>query len=157
MLAEGAASGALAQAQVATVEQLQIAARSAGESTARAIQYQRVSVTQLQILVESTAADATAYAVDVDTDDLDEILAAALEDAEQRVGEIDELEGEATISFTDQESDGETVVVDSLDLSEGGFVAIHDEAFLDGEPVESVRGVSAVSYTHLTLPTIYSV
>ena len=143
VLAEGASSGVLAQAQVATAEQLQVAARGACEASAQVIQYQRVSVTQVQILVSATAADATDYAVDaeIDLEDLEEVLAFALEDAGERAEEIDELEGEATVTFADQDSDGETVVVEDVTLSEGGFLAIHDEAFFEGE-VDSVRGVS---------------
>ncbi len=143
VLADGAASGVLAQAQAATAQQLQVAASGAGQASAQVIQYQRVTVTQVQALVSATAAEATDYAVDaeVDLDDLEDVLAFALTEAEQRAEEIDELEGEASVTFADQDSDGETVVVEDLSLSEGGFIAIHDEAVFEGE-VDSVRGVS---------------
>ncbi|MEF8785606.1 MAG: CARDB domain-containing protein [Haloarculaceae archaeon] len=48
----------------------------------------------------------------------------------------------ATVSFSDQESDGTSVVVDSATLPEGGFVTIHDSTLLDGNVVGSVIGVS---------------
>jgi hypothetical protein len=48
---------------------------------------------------------------------------------------------EATVSFADQESDGTTVVVDEVFLSEGGFVTVHD-ATLATDPFSSVVGVS---------------
>ncbi|MHC3437675.1 DUF7282 domain-containing protein [Natrialbaceae archaeon A-gly3] len=144
VLAEGASSGVLAQAQVATAEQLQVAASGAGQATAQVIQYQRVSVTQVQMLVSVTAADATGYAVDagIDLEDLEDLLAFSLTEVEQRAEEIDELEGEAAVTFTDQDSDGETIAVEDVSLSEGGFVAIHDETFFEGEG-DSVRGVSS--------------
>ncbi|WP_417750609.1 HVO_2072 family ArtA-dependent S-layer glycoprotein [Salinibaculum marinum] len=46
----------------------------------------------------------------------------------------------ATVSFSDQESDGTRLVVDSVTLPEGGFIAIHDESLLEGEVVDSVVG-----------------
>jgi len=46
----------------------------------------------------------------------------------------------ATVTFDDQMSDGTTVTVESATMSEGGFVAIHDERLLDGKPLESVVG-----------------
>jgi hypothetical protein len=49
----------------------------------------------------------------------------------------------ADIEFKDQESDGSTVVVDSVTLSDGGFVVVHGEGLAVGETVESVVGVSS--------------
>jgi PGF-CTERM protein len=48
----------------------------------------------------------------------------------------------ATVSVSDQ-SGGETVVVDSVTLADGGFVTIHDGSLQDGDVFESVRGTSA--------------
>ncbi|RLM90605.1 BGTF surface domain-containing protein [Haloarcula sp. Atlit-7R] len=48
----------------------------------------------------------------------------------------------ATVSISDQESDGSEVVVDSAQLSEGGFIVIHDSTLLDGEVEGSVVGNS---------------
>ena len=48
----------------------------------------------------------------------------------------------ASISITDQQSDGHTVTVDSVDLSEGGFVTIHDASLFAGETFGSVAGTS---------------
>jgi hypothetical protein len=44
--------------------------------------------------------------------------------------------------ISDQQSDGETVVVDSVTLANGGFVTIHDGTLADGEVFGSVRGTS---------------
>ncbi|SIS03660.1 DUF7282 domain-containing protein [Natronorubrum thiooxidans] len=136
VLAAGSASGVLEQSQEATAEQLQLAARGACQETARAVQFQQISITQLQTLTSETAADATAFAVE-DGVDGDVELSQFLEgELTQRVEAIDDLEGEATITFAEQERDGDSVVVDSVELSEGGFVAIYD-----GERVADPAGV----------------
>jgi hypothetical protein len=49
----------------------------------------------------------------------------------------------ATATFSDQSTDGTSVVVDSVNLPEGGFVTIHDSRLTDGQAVLSVRGTSA--------------
>ncbi|WP_254544013.1 DUF7282 domain-containing protein [Halomarina pelagica] len=49
----------------------------------------------------------------------------------------------ATIDFENQVSDGRSIVVDEVVLSEGGFVAIHDRTLLEGNVIGSVIGVSA--------------
>ncbi|PSP98880.1 PGF-CTERM sorting domain-containing protein [Halobacteriales archaeon QS_4_70_19] len=48
----------------------------------------------------------------------------------------------ATVSFSDQPTDGSSVVVDRTEMANGGFLAIHDSSLLDGATFESVRGVS---------------
>jgi len=48
----------------------------------------------------------------------------------------------ATVSISDQESDGSEVTVDSAQLSEGGFIVIHDSTLLEGEVAGSVVGNS---------------
>ena len=48
----------------------------------------------------------------------------------------------ATVSISDQESDGSEVVVDSAQLSSGGFIVIHDGSLLDGDVEGSVIGNS---------------
>jgi len=48
----------------------------------------------------------------------------------------------ASVTFEDQTSDGTTVVVESVEMSEGGFVAIHNDTLLEGDAVGSVVGVS---------------
>ncbi|MFC6975124.1 hypothetical protein ACFQL1_11360 [Halomicroarcula sp. GCM10025709] len=62
--------------------------------------------------------------------------------------------------FSDQESDGTTVTVESVNLSEGGFVTIHNESLLDGDAVGSVVGVSEYlapgNYTNVTV-TLFDV
>ena len=59
-------------------------------------------------------------------------------------GEIDIIrEPPAAVAFQDQATAGSTVTVDSVRLDDGGFLTIHDSRLLDGQPRESVRGVSA--------------
>ncbi|WP_440007113.1 DUF7282 domain-containing protein [Halomicrococcus sp. SG-WS-1] len=53
-----------------------------------------------------------------------------------------EEETEASITINEQRSDGEQIVIESVTMSEGGFVAIHDQTLLEGEVVDSVRGNS---------------
>ncbi|MFB6128016.1 MAG: PGF-CTERM sorting domain-containing protein [Halolamina sp.] len=48
----------------------------------------------------------------------------------------------ASVSLSTQESDGNTVVVEDVDLSEGGFVVIHDSSLFAGEVAGSVLGAS---------------
>jgi PGF-CTERM protein len=48
----------------------------------------------------------------------------------------------ATVSFSEQVSEGEYVTVDRVELAEPGFVTVHDSSLLDGETFESVRGTS---------------
>ena len=47
----------------------------------------------------------------------------------------------ASVTINEQESDGETVVIESVTMDEGGFVAIHD-ASVEDAPVASVLGNS---------------
>ncbi|WP_227353240.1 DUF7282 domain-containing protein [Haladaptatus salinisoli] len=51
-------------------------------------------------------------------------------------------ESQANVTFDDQQSDGRTVVVSSVTVPEGGFVAIHDQSLLDGDAIGSVLGNS---------------
>jgi hypothetical protein len=51
-------------------------------------------------------------------------------------------EPSADVTVADQTSDGTTVVVESVTMSEGGFVAIHDDSLFDGDALGSVVGVS---------------
>ncbi|WP_440770217.1 DUF7282 domain-containing protein [Natronorubrum sp. DTA28] len=140
VLASGSASGVLMQHQEATVQQIQSAASAACQQTAQVVQYQQISITQLQILIQETASDATAYAVAEGIDDPAEISQYVEIEIEQRIEAVDELEGEASIAFTDQDSDGESVTVDSVELSEGGFVAIYTG---DAADPNGVIGVSS--------------
>ncbi|MFB6281184.1 MAG: PGF-CTERM sorting domain-containing protein [Haloferacaceae archaeon] len=48
----------------------------------------------------------------------------------------------AAVSLADQPSGGHTVVVDSVDLSEGGFVTLHDARLFGGDALGSVVGTS---------------
>ena len=51
-------------------------------------------------------------------------------------------DSDASVTFEDQTSEGETVVIESVTVPEDGFVAIHNASLLDGEVVSSVIGVS---------------
>jgi len=51
------------------------------------------------------------------------------------------VEEAATVTFDDQSSSGEAVLVTSASLPDGGFVTIHDDTVAD-DPVGSVRGTS---------------
>ncbi|RZV11206.1 hypothetical protein BDK88_2451 [Natrinema hispanicum] len=140
-LAAGGASGALVQAQSATVTQIQTAAQVATQETAQLVQSQRISITQLQTLTQEAAAEATAYAVSEDTDDVTQITQRVTVVIEQRIETIDRLEGTASIDFPDQESTGEQVTIANVSLSEGGFVAVYDGLTVDADP-DAVVGVS---------------
>lgn len=49
---------------------------------------------------------------------------------------------ETAVDIEDQATNGETVIVQSVNLSEGGFVVIHDSSIEAGDVVGSVIGVS---------------
>ena len=61
----------------------------------------------------------------------------------------------ASVSFSGQNTEGEYVIVDNVELAEPGFVTIHDSSLLDGAVFESVRGTSeylaAGSYENLRI------
>ncbi|MBX0284988.1 PGF-CTERM sorting domain-containing protein [Halomicroarcula sp. F28] len=48
----------------------------------------------------------------------------------------------ATVSMSDQPTTGDSVVVDRVVLSEGGFVTIHDASVNEGAVLDSIRGTS---------------
>ena len=48
----------------------------------------------------------------------------------------------ATVTMSDKQTDGSTVVVDRTELADGGFIAVHDSSLLDGATLDSVVGVS---------------
>jgi hypothetical protein len=54
-----------------------------------------------------------------------------------------EDDADASITFENGTTEGETVTIESVTVPDGGFVAIHDASLLDGEVVSSVIGVSA--------------
>ena len=66
------------------------------------------------------------------------------------------LHDRATVRFTNQETFGDRVYVDSVHVSMGGFVVIHDARLFEGEVVESVIGVSDVlepgDHTNVPVP-----
>lgn len=61
----------------------------------------------------------------------------------------------ATVSFTNQSSDGTVVVVESVTVTEGGFIAIHDASLFEGNVAGSVIGVSRYlepgTYSNVTI------
>lgn len=59
------------------------------------------------------------------------------------VGDEDRTD-QASVTITDQTSDGTWLIVDDVTVPEGGFVAIHDETLLTAnDPFGSIRGVSS--------------
>ena len=68
---------------------------------------------------------------------------------------VTQQQGTASVSMSDQSTDGTAVVVDSATVEDGGFIAIHDSSLLDGEALASVIGVSEYlepgSYEDLTV------
>jgi hypothetical protein len=50
--------------------------------------------------------------------------------------------GNAAVAFEDQTTNGTTVTVDSVFLSDGGYVVVHNSSLQDGDVVGSVIGVS---------------
>jgi hypothetical protein len=52
------------------------------------------------------------------------------------------VDEQAAVAFLNQTTGGSTIVIDSVTVPEGGFVAIHDTSLLDSEVVGSVIGVS---------------
>ncbi len=141
-LARGSASGALVQSQAASVTQIQSAASSASQETARVVQSQQISITQLQTVTQETAADAVAYAVREETADVTVISQHVEVEVVQRIETIDRIEGTASIDFPDQESAGETVRIEDVSLSEGGFVAVYGGVAVDADP-DDIVGVSS--------------
>ena len=55
---------------------------------------------------------------------------------------VDDEEPTASVQFSEQSSNGTVVTVDEVNMSEGGFVAIHDASLLEGNAIGSVVGVS---------------
>ncbi|CQR48800.1 PAS fold protein [Haloferax massiliensis] len=53
------------------------------------------------------------------------------------------VDASATVSMSDQPTTGDSVVVDRVELSQGGFVTIHDASVTEGQVFESIRGTSA--------------
>ena len=53
-----------------------------------------------------------------------------------------QVDGGAAVAISDQESNGTAVLTDFLRIDDGGFLTIHDSRLLDGQPLESVVGVS---------------
>ncbi|PSP89587.1 hypothetical protein BRC90_04490 [Halobacteriales archaeon QS_4_69_34] len=58
--------------------------------------------------------------------------------------ESDTANGTATVTFENQSSDGTTVTVASAETSEGGFMAMHTAALLDGEVLDSTLGQAQI-------------
>ncbi|MFC7214167.1 hypothetical protein ACFQO4_08760 [Saliphagus sp. GCM10025334] len=143
-IARGAAKGVLsvAQEQRVTILQIQKVAEVTCQSVSETVQDQRVTVEQVQRISERTAADTTQQTVDDDLDREVDIRERAEASAVDRTAEEEPSEGEATVSTVGQTIDGETVTIDDVTLSEGGFVAVHDGRWLEGERADSVIGVS---------------
>jgi hypothetical protein len=77
----------------------------------------------------------------------DDAFVTVEDEAEDNVTENEteaaaEAEANATVRFDNQTTSGEIVGVASVNLSEGGFVTIHNESLLEGNVTGSVVGVS---------------
>lgn len=59
-------------------------------------------------------------------------------------GDGDGEQPTASVTFEDQTTDGSSVEVAAVTMSDGGFVTIHDSSLLDGAVLDSVVGVSDV-------------
>lgn len=70
----------------------------------------------------------------------------------------DETQGEptATITITDHTTEGSTVTVSSVTMSEGGFVSIHDYRRFQGQVLGSIIGITDYlppgTHTNVTVP-----
>jgi len=51
----------------------------------------------------------------------------------------------ASVGAIAQDTDGETVVVDSVTLHNGGFVTVHDSSLADGAVFDSIRAPARTS------------
>ena len=92
----------------------------------------------LAVTGSSTDAGTNAVGVQETTTAADGEETTATDGAEQTTEEAD---GEASVTFDEQESEGEQVVVDSVTMPEGGFIAIHDSSVAEA-PLSSVLGNS---------------
>ncbi|WP_290817256.1 hypothetical protein [Halovivax sp.] len=144
-IARGASKGSLsaAQEQRVTVAQIQRSAAATCPAVAKAIQDQRVTVEQVQRIGERTAADTTRGTAEAGLDREADVRERADASAVDRTAEEETVDGEATVTVAaERTTDGTAVTIDDVSLSEGGFVAVHDAGWQDGERVDSVIGVS---------------
>ncbi|WP_394296466.1 PGF-CTERM sorting domain-containing protein [Salinarchaeum sp. Harcht-Bsk1] len=54
-----------------------------------------------------------------------------------------EVTATATVTASDQPTTGDSLIVDRVELAEGGFVTVHDSSLADGDVFPSIRGTSA--------------
>lgn len=69
-----------------------------------------------------------------------EITVNSQSSADTATGEVTYEYNDASVTFENQSSDGQTVVVSSVNLSEGGFVAVQNKS---GDHPDEIRGASA--------------
>ncbi|QRV17533.1 hypothetical protein JMJ58_22140 (plasmid) [Haloterrigena salifodinae] len=93
----------------------------------------------------STAADSTDGVAEEPNDSDAEEPTGEENQSEELIDEEVDSEQDAYVNFSDQATEGETVVVDNVTMASGGFVVIHDSSLLaGGENVfTSVIGTSA--------------
>ena len=103
-----------------------------GAAPASVSEHDQVDDNETDVVEEDTANDSDG-----------EETVAEDEPADEGVAEEDEAVQAAYVNFTDQATEGETVVVDNVSMASGGFVTIHDSSLLAGNAFESVIGTSA--------------
>ncbi len=87
--------------------------------------------------------DSVAFTVTSElADELDNYVCTVHASMEGSIGVATGTDPPAAVECSDQPTDGTAITVDSARMDDGGFLAIHDSSLLDGEPLESVRGVS---------------
>jgi hypothetical protein len=136
---QNAASGALSQSQRVTVEQIQGAAR--GTCQGVLTQVQRISITQLQYITWDSAAQSAFSASQAGLSDVEEIADTAANESGERVTDPSPAPT-AELSVGDQVVENRTVTVESVTLSEGGFVVLRNESYEAGDVLGSIVGVS---------------
>jgi len=64
------------------------------------------------------------------------------DDEDEEDDDEDEDEEVAEVEFRNQESDGQSVTVESVTLPNGGYVVLHDAGLLEGDALDSTIGAS---------------
>ncbi|PSQ46013.1 hypothetical protein BRD15_10450 [Halobacteriales archaeon SW_6_65_15] len=95
----------------------------------------------LAVTDSSSDVETNAAAVQEETTTPEDGVETTPEDGVETTPADDDEAAAASVTIDEQESDGERVVVESVTMDEGGFIAIHDSSVEDA-PVASVLGNS---------------